>query len=315
MEGMATAFLFHEKFLQHDAGAFHPESPKRLESIMAGLKKAGLWERLVHVEPVPATEDQILLVHTKEHMERIREGSRRGSLRIDADTHVSAASFDAAMLAAGAAVQAADGIMESRYNSAFAAVRPPGHHAMARRAMGFCLFNNVAIAARHLVRNRNLKRVLIVDWDVHHGNGTQEIFYDDPSVVYLSLHEKHHYPGTGLEQETGAGQAIGTKMNRPVSPCDPPAYLAVFDRGLEAVEKFRPEFILISCGFDAHRRDPLADLLLESETYGVLTDRIFALAERSGHRRVLSVLEGGYDPTALAESAALHVASLLQHSA
>src|SRR5262245_28955656 len=175
---MRTAFLYDDLFLKHDAGAFHPENPERLRAILTGLREAGLWDRLVHVPPIEATEEQILLVHTHEHFEFIRAASLRGSYQVDPDTHISRHSFDAALLAAGAAVRAVSGIMEKEFPNAFAAVRPPGHHATQDQAMGFCLFNNIAIAARWLVKQYQLKRVLIVDWDVHHGNGTQDIFWD-----------------------------------------------------------------------------------------------------------------------------------------
>ncbi len=309
---MATAFLFDDLFLKHDAGAYHPENPERLRAILRGLKEAQLWEQLLHIPTVQATEEQVLLVHTREHFEFIREASLRGSFQIDPDTHVSKDSFDAAMLAAGAAVRAVGGIMEKEFSNAFAAVRPPGHHATRDRAMGFCLFNNIAIAARWLVRERRLKRVLIMDWDVHHGNGTQDIFWDDPSVVYISLHKKYHYPGTGSEDETGSGSAEGTKINDPVGPGSD--YVELFRTALAKAEQFRPEFILISCGFDAHERDPLGNLNLTNEMYAELTRILFEFAAKFDHQRIFSILEGGYDYDALAKASAAHVRVLLNHS-
>lgn len=311
---MSTAFFYHEKFLEHQTGPYHPEDSGRLGAIIQGLKSAKLWEQLNHVTPGPATEEQVLLVHTKSHFEYIRGCSARGPVQIDPDTVASPASFDAAMLAAGAAVQAVDGIMQGDFQNAFAAVRPPGHHATADRAMGFCLFNNIAIAARHLIRNHGLKRVLIMDWDVHHGNGTQDIFYRDPSVIYISLHRKYHYPGTGWEDETGTGQATGTKINIPVgAPYVPELYEAHFRETLVEARKFAPEFILISCGFDAHERDPLGNLGLKNETYGKLTRLLIDYAKEFGHQRVFSILEGGYDYAALAEAGAAHIQALLQN--
>lgn len=307
-----TGFFYDDLYLKHDAGKFHPENPQRLEAILQGLKDAGLWEKLIHVTPQPATEEQILMAHTSEHFEAIREYSSRRSVQIDPDTHVSEHSFDAAMLAAGAAIGAVDGILDGKFESAFAAVRPPGHHATHDQAMGFCLFNNIAIAARHLTRKRGLKTVMIMDWDVHHGNGTQDIFYDDPSVVYISLHKKHHYPGTGWPDEQGLGPARGTKINRPLGPPDDPLrYEDVFDETLQLAARFKPEFILISCGFDAHERDPLGNLALTNETYARLTRKLAHFAGQFGHRRLFSILEGGYDMRALAEASASHVAALM----
>lgn len=309
---MNTAFFFHEKFMEHDTGGMHPENPERLRAILRGLKESQLWDRLMHVTPVPATEEQILRVHTKKHFDYVRECSRRGSVWIDTDTHISPQSFQAALLAAGAAVQGVSGIMEGAFEAAFAAARPPGHHATPDQAMGFCLFNNIAIAAAHLVKSYGLKRVLIMDWDVHHGNGTQDIFYSDRSVVYVSLHRKYHYPGTGWEEETGAGEARGTKINMPLgAPYDPHMYEAHFREALEEAEKLKPEFILISCGFDAHRNDPLGNLGLRSETYANLTNLLIDSAKRAGHHRIFSILEGGYDYTALAEAGAAHIGALL----
>jgi acetoin utilization deacetylase AcuC-like enzyme len=225
---------------------------------------------------------------------------------------MSAESFHAALLAAGAAVQAVNGIMEGKFKNAFAAVRPPGHHATADRPMGFCLVNNIAIAARHLVRHYGLKSVLIIDWDVHHGNGTQEIFYDDPSVIYISLHKKYHYPGTGWEEERGIGDAEGTKINFPIGPpFDPIHYQTAFHKALQHAESYEPQFILISCGFDAHENDPLGNLGLTSETYGQLTETLIEFARKFGHERICSVLEGGYDYEALAEAGTAHIGKLL----
>jgi acetoin utilization deacetylase AcuC-like enzyme len=310
---MTTAFFFHEKFMEHDAGSFHPESPERLTAILHGMKQHQLWDRLVHISPLEASEDQIELVHSKRHFDFIRECSRKGSVQIDVDTHISRASFDAAVLAAGAAVQGVDGVMAGKFDNGFAASRPPGHHSTQEEAMGFCLFNNIAIAARHLIRNHGLKRVLIMDWDVHHGNGTQEIFDADPSVIYISLHKKNHYPGTGWESDQGTGAAQGTKFNFPIGPpFDPAYYEDVFSRALSLVEDFAPEFILISCGFDAHERDPLGNLGLKNETYANLTRQLLKFADRFGHRRIFSILEGGYDPLALANASASHLKALIE---
>jgi acetoin utilization deacetylase AcuC-like enzyme len=309
---MPTAFLYDDLYLKHDEGPFHPENPERLRAINRGLKEAQLWDRLIHISPVEATEDQILSVHTRELFEFVRAASNKGSYQVDSDTHISRHSFDAALLAAGAAVQAVSGIMENEFSNAFAAVRPPGHHATPNQAMGFCLFNNIAIAARLLVKQYQLSHVLIVDWDVHHGNGTQDIFWDDPSVIYLSLHKKYHYPGTGWEDETGSGSAEGTKINCPIAHDS--NYMEVFRTALAKAEQFRPEFILISCGFDAHENDPLGNLGLTNEMYAELTQIVFEFAAKFDHQRVFSILEGGYDYDALAKASAAHVEVLLNHS-
>jgi acetoin utilization deacetylase AcuC-like enzyme len=312
---MATALFFHEEFLQHDTGPFHPENAKRLTAILNGLREKGLWDQLKHVTPAPAREEHILLCHSKQHFELMREYSNRGSVQIDSDTHVSAHSFEAALLAAGAAVQGVDQIMKHEFTNAFAAVRPPGHHATADLAMGFCLFNNIAIAARHAVRNHGLKRVLIMDWDVHHGNGTQEIFYGDPSVIYVSLHMKHHYPGTGWENENGRGEAAGTKINIPLPGfVGSQLYEEAFQKALKSALPFRPEFVFISCGFDAHENDPLGNLGLKDETYGRLTEYLIDFAEQCGHQRIFSMLEGGYDFKALAGAGSRHVDRLLNYA-
>jgi acetoin utilization deacetylase AcuC-like enzyme len=309
---MPTAFFYDDLYLKHDAGAFHPENPERLRAIIRGLKEAELWDRLIHVPPLEATQEQILLVHTLDLFEFVRAASVRGSYQVDPDTHISRHSFDAALLAAGAAVRAVMGIMQNEFSNAFAAVRPPGHHATPDQAMGFCLFNNIAIAARLLVQQFKLKRVLIVDWDVHHGNGTQDIFWDDPTVIYLSLHKKYHYPGTGWEDETGSNNAEGTKINYPIAGRS--NYMETFRAGLAKAEQFQPEFILISCGFDAHENDPLGNLGLTNEMYAELTRIVFKFAAKFNHQRVFSILEGGYDYDALAKASAAHVQVMLNHS-
>jgi acetoin utilization deacetylase AcuC-like enzyme len=278
------------------------------------LKESGLWEKLQHIPPVPATEEQILLTHTKRHFDFVADCSRRGSVQIDPDTHVSSDSFQAALYAAGSAIRAVDGIMNNEFKNAFAAVRPPGHHATPNRAMGFCLFNNIAIAARYAVQKHGLQRVLIMDWDVHHGNGTQDIFYEDPSVIYISLHKKYHYPGTGWADEKGEGKAAGTKINVPIDSDDPAFYEERFQETLKRAAAFEPQFIFISCGFDAHERDPLGNLGLTNETYARLTDHLIQFASQFGHGRILSILEGGYDYSALAEAGSAHVSRLLENA-
>ena len=308
---MSTAFFFHDEFLQHDTGQFHPENPKRLTSIVSGLRQSGLLNELIQISPSSVTDEQILLCHTQEHYDTMRKYALLAPVQIDSDTRVSEHSLNAALLAAGAAVQAVDDILDEKYTNAFAASRPPGHHATSNRAMGFCLFNNIAIAARHAVQNRGLKRVLIMDWDVHHGNGTQDIFYADPSVFYISLHKKYHYPGTGWEEERGSGAAEGTNLNIPLPGIPgPERYEEKFREALVKAQSFEPEFIFISCGFDAHQNDPLGNLGLTDQTYGRLTAILQEFASQFGHQRIFSILEGGYDYSALAGSTVAHLSQL-----
>jgi acetoin utilization deacetylase AcuC-like enzyme len=309
---VSTALFYDDRFLKHDEGPMHPENPERLRAILRGVKEHGLWDQLLHEPVAAATEENVMLVHTKQHFDFIKECSRRGSVQLDPDTHISSDSFEVALLAVGAAVAAVRGIMNQEFQTAFAAVRPPGHHATSDQAMGFCLFNNIAVAARYLTKNYGLQRVLIMDWDVHHGNGTQEIFDDDPSVIYISLHKRHHYPGTGYEYETGSGKASGTKINIPLNSYDPLVYEKHFKNALSQAEKFQPEFILISCGFDAHENDPLGTLGLTNDTYARLTQYLIDFAGQFGHHRIFSILEGGYDRSALAEAGAAHIEKLME---
>ena len=228
-----TAFLYDDLFLKHDAGKFHPENPQRLESIVKGIRDAGLWDQLAHVPPKPATEEQILMAHTRDHFEAIRSYSARKSVQIDPDTHVSEHSFDAAMLAAGAALTAVDGIMDGSIRQRLRRGPAAGAPRNSRSSDGILPVQQYRDRGPPPHAQSRNEKVLIMDWDVHHGNGTQDIFYNDPSVVYISLHKKHHYPGTGWPDELGAGPARGTKINRPISANDPLYYEDVFDETLE----------------------------------------------------------------------------------
>lgn len=298
-----TGFVFSEQGLLHDAGPRHPESPARLEALRGAFAEAGLDPPRVEATPV-AMED-LLRVHSEGHVAEIRETCATNGRYRDPDTRMGAGSWDAALLAAGGAIAACRAVLDGAHTNVFHAMRPPGHHAERDEAMGFCLFNNVAVAARWLREVAGLDRVAILDWDVHHGNGTQHAFYGDASVYYASLHQSPHYPGTGRAEERGEGN---TNLNVPLPPGTPAAVWleAVEDVILPEFERFDPDFLLISCGFDGHRRDPLADQLLEEEDYAAMTRVVKGLAGG----RVVSLLEGGYDLDALGKSAVAHFRAL-----
>ncbi|MFQ5746154.1 MAG: histone deacetylase [Gemmatimonadota bacterium] len=303
----------------HDTGWRHPEHQGRLRALMSNL--AGALPRLEgHVIPVegePAAEGRLASVHSRDHVSRVRGACRAaaesgGLVHIDADTVASPGSWAAALAAAGCVADAVEGVFDGRFESAFCAVRPPGHHATRDRAMGFCLFNNVAIGARHALDRGSAARVLIVDWDVHHGNGTQAIFWQDPDVFYLSMHMADHYPGTGAVQERGAGRGAGTVRNLPLPPGLPPErYVAeLLDAVGTAAADFRPDLVLISAGFDSAAGDPLGGFTLRPADFRRVTEGILASSERTARGRVVSVLEGGYDSEVLARCALAHVEGL-----
>lgn len=309
-----TGFVYHPAYLEHDMGPGHPESPQRLRAIVDRLKTTGMLARLTNIEPVSASDEWITQIHSPAYVERLKAyAPDRGRVSLDADTSMSPGSLTAAYLAAGGALAASDAIMAGTVDHAFCAVRPPGHHAEAGRAMGFCLFNNVAVAARYLQRKHGVRRVLIVDWDVHHGNGTQHSFDDDATILFFSTHQFPHYPGTGRETERGTGQAYGMTINVPLSSGEGDReYQEIFERVLvPAADVFKPEFIIVSAGFDAHRDDPLASMGLTENGYAKLTDIVAGIAKRHARGRLLSSLEGGYNLTALAVSVERHLLALL----
>jgi len=307
-----TGFVYHPDYLKHDAGAFHPESPERLIAIVDGIKNSGLWDKLVHLDPSSATMEQVEYVHTDGYVRFLKEFCARGGGRLEIDTGASRDSFDVALLAVGGVIKATDAVMNREVDNAFAAVRPPGHHALTDTGKGFCLFNNLAIGARYLQKEHNVEKILIVDWDVHHGDGTHYTFYEDPSVFYFSIHQFPFYPGTGRIYETGRNKGAGYTMNVPVPfGAGVQEYIDTFQKKLKPVAlKFDPEFILISAGFDAHEADPLSGIRLTSSAYGDLTDIVCEIADQTCDGRIVSSLEGGYDLPSLAESVVEHLKSL-----
>ncbi|MBF0291887.1 MAG: histone deacetylase [Nitrospinae bacterium] len=306
-----TAILYDPVFLAHDTGN-HPENYRRLEVIVEALNTAPFRDKLAWVKPVPATPTQVEMVHATSYVRQLEEAILSGKHYLDADTLVCHDSWEAALTAAGAVMTAVKGVSEGLYKNAFCAVRPPGHHAEISRAMGFCLLNNVAIGAKYARSALHMKKVAIIDFDVHHGNGTQNIFYADPTVFYVSLHLWPHYPGTGAANETGSGSATGFNLNIPMSEgMGDVEYLERMDNAvIPAMREFAPEMILVSSGFDAHGDDPLGGAALTETGFGEITRRIVGLAHELGHDRVVSVLEGGYNLHALALSVTAHVAEL-----
>ncbi|MEX1098172.1 MAG: histone deacetylase [Planctomycetales bacterium] len=299
------------RFLDHHTGN-HPESPERLRYLYEYLAGRPVLGRFARKEWAPATPAQLALLHEKSYIEEIREFAARGGGQADVDTVVSEQSYEVARLAAGAAIDAVDEVLAGRQRQAACLVRPPGHHALARRAMGFCLFNNVALAAAHAKAQHHLERVLIVDWDVHHGNGTQDLFYADERVWFLSAHRYPFWPGTGAASETGTGAGRGTKFNLPVTFGTPRAvYLDRFESLLEDVAaRCRPQLVLVSAGFDAHAADPIGSLGLETEDFEPLTRLVRQVADTHCGGRVVSLLEGGYNVPILAECVECHLDAL-----
>jgi acetoin utilization deacetylase AcuC-like enzyme len=297
----------HERYLDHLTRAGHPERPARLGAVVGGIRAAGLGDALVPVTPRPATKEELALVHPVDHLDRLEAFCAEGGGNLDPDTAASERSWDAAVLAAGAGLDAVERLRRGEATAAFCAVRPPGHHATPKRVMGFCLLNNVAVAAAALADAG--ERVLVVDYDAHHGNGTQDVFWTDDRVVYVSLHQWPLYPGTGALGDVGAGRGTGSTVNVPLpAGATGDVYLRAVDELVAPLaERFSPTWLLLSAGFDAHRADPITGLGLSAGDYGPMTARLAALVPAG---RVVAFLEGGYDLDALATSAAACVAAL-----
>lgn len=315
---MKTGYFSSPQFLLHQNGADHPERPERLESLEKVLKITGTWEKLVHFGDFPeASEDDLALCHTRAHIERVKQLAQNGGGNLDGDTGVNEHSFRVAKLASGAAIDAVKRVVAGEIQNAFVANRPCGHHAESgRRAhspWGFCLFNHAAIAARVAQRDLGIERVAILDFDVHHGNGTQEIFYDDPSVFFASLHQSPLFPGTGAAEERGAGAGVGTTLNFPLpASSNGVVYRAVWEKVGVAVREFRPDLITLSAGFDAHLGDPLAGMALQSEDFAWLSREAKNWAADLCGGKLVAVLEGGYKLSSLAESVAFTLETLLR---
>jgi len=311
---MKTALVHHPIYQKHDTGPGHPETPMRYETVMKALRGDNqLWKDLNEITPDKASKGLIQAAHTPQHFKRVEHAFEEGMDRLDADTVISIQSFDASLFAAGGGIAGVDAVMRGEAKNAFVAVRPPGHHATAENAMGFCLFNNVAVAAKYAQNNyKEVERVAIVDWDVHHGNGTQGIFYDDPTVYFFSMHQYPWYPGSGSRGETGFGRGLGVTMNVPVrASTAAKEQKRMFESALEDIAKnFRPDLIMISAGFDAHLTDPLGQLELEDPDYISMTRTVKAWADETCEGRIVSCLEGGYNLETLGETVRSHVAEL-----
>ena len=308
------AILFKDEgFLDHETG-HHPECPDRLRAIHRRLEETGLSNRFAAGTIRPATILELLRVHSPDYIQTIEDFARSGGGRIEVDTVVSPRSFDVALNAAGTAVEAVDQVLSGKHDQAVCLVRPPGHHALPSAAMGFCLFNNVAVAARHALEAHHLERVLIIDWDVHHGNGTQDMFYEDPHVCFFSAHRWPFYPGTGAKLETGSGPGLGSTFNLPLSfGITRKEYREAFHNVLQdAAARSKPQLILLSAGFDAHRADPVGSLGLETEDYEPLTALVQDVANQYCQGRLISLLEGGYNLNALADSVEAHLKMLVR---
>ena len=292
---MSTAYVYDPIYLEHNLPG-HPESQERLSRIMGLLEEKGMLERLVAVEATPVSLERLTRNHSRGYIDAVRQMAEGGGGQLDLDTYLSPRSYEAALMAAGGLVNAVEAVLDGEVDDAFALVRPPGHHALTARAMGFCVFNNVAVAARYALQEQGLERVLIVDFDVHHGNGTQDVFYDESCVLYFSTHQYPYYPGTGNWREIGKGEGEGYTANVPLpGGVGDEGYGRIFDEFLYPLaERYRPQLILVSAGYDAHWADPLAAMQLSITGYADLTRTLKAMADQLCQGRLVFTLEGGY---------------------
>ena len=300
---MSVGLVYDPIYLAHDTGQ-HVEVAGRLSAIIARLKDKRLKDKLESLEPRPATENELALIHKRTYISGIKKMAAKGGGRLSADTVISKDSYQAAVMAAGGAIQAVKAVTGGELTSAFCLVRPPGHHALPKRAMGFCVFNNVAVAARYAMTHLGLESIAIIDFDVHHGNGTQEVFYNEPGVLVASIHQSPHFPGTGPVEETGSRLARGTNINIPLPPgAGDTEYFRVFKEIImPAVRRFEPQLILVSAGYDAHWADRMSSMQVSTEGFARMASFIRELADELCGGRTVYVLEGGYDPEALASS-------------
>lgn len=308
-----TGLVFDSLFVEHDTGWGHPESAGRAGAALAGGEAAGESVKVVRLEARDATLDDVLLVHTAGYVASVESDCAEGAGTLrTGDTSVCSRSYEVAMRAVGGTLAAVDAVMTGVCRNAFCAVRPPGHHASSERGMGFCIFNNVAIAARHLQRHHGLDRIVVADWDVHHGNGTQDVFYDDPSVFFFSTHQWPWYPGTGSASERGAGRGKAATINVPLAAGSGgfEVLAAVREQLVPAMAEFKPQFVLVSAGFDSRAGDPLGGLMLRDADYANLTRVLMEIADEHAEGRLVSVLEGGYDLAGLASAVESHVRTL-----
>lgn len=311
---MSTGLVADPLCRNHDPGSDYPESPARFDAIIGALEDAGLWDSLIKIQARSATESELRFCHVSDYVSLSKQDILEGAPQLSTgDTAVCEKSWDAALRAAGSVFSAIDSVIEARVDNAFCVVRPPGHHATPARGMGFCVFNNLALGARYAQKRKGIERVLIVDWDVHHGNGTQDIFYEDGSVLVFNVHQSPLYPGTGAVTETGAGAGLGLTLNCPLpAGAGAKEYFEVFDKILRpAADAFRPELVLISAGFDSRHGDFLGDMTLTDDDFAGLTRRVMAIARDHAGGRLISALEGGYNLSGLASSTVSHVQALL----
>lgn len=312
---MKTCFLYDDVYLRHDTGFGHPELPHRLKAINDGVKRADWYKDLMLIGAREADVDTVCLAHDERYVEIVKRECEAGYRALSTgDTTMGPESYSIALKAVGGVLSAVDAVVSGKAGNAFCALRPPGHHATRNRGMGFCLFNNIAIAARYAQEKHNLERILIADWDVHHGNGTQDIFYHDDTVFFMSTHQSPWYPGTGAYMETGAGKGEGFTMNRPFpAGAGNSEIIAVFkDEFLAAAKDFKPDLTLLSSGFDSHINDPLGGFRIDNNGFLELTKIVLEIADLHGQGRLVSIIEGGYDLDMLSSVAPAHIEELMK---